>query len=79
MIMKFGALGISPPMQRSELAETGKQIAGILDALAVTGQMEQEEGRARLTKDESVLSGENYIALVKRHKNQNEETLKRLY
>jgi len=41
--------------------------------------MEQEEGRARLTKDQTVLEGEEYIDLMKRHKNQNEETLKRLY
>jgi hypothetical protein len=40
--------------------------------------MEQIEGKAKLLNKKELLQTEEYLALSERHKNQNEETLKRL-
>lgn len=78
MIMKFGRLGFSPPVKRSELASCAEQIKDVLEALLLLGKIEQAEGKSRLTGDKSYIENEEYLALAKRHKDQNEETLKRL-
>lgn len=40
MIMKFGRLGLSPPVKRSELAACADQIKDILEALLLLGEKE---------------------------------------
>lgn len=76
--MKFGRIGISPPVERSELPNTAAQVKEIHDALQVIGRIEQFEAKSKLLKDALLLKSEEYLALAERHKNQNEETLKRL-
>lgn len=40
MIMKFGRLGFSPPVKRSELASCAEQIKDVLEALLLLGKIE---------------------------------------
>lgn len=77
-IMMFGKLGVSPPVKKDELEATIKHITEIEEALQVKGRLEQIEAKAELLKDEEILKSEEYLNLAEKHKNQNEETLKRL-
>jgi len=74
----FGRVGISPPVSRAELETTYQQIAEIREALVTKGRLEQLDAKSELMKDKDLLKSEEYLALSERHKNQNEETLKRL-
>jgi len=77
-IMMFGKLGISPPVKQDELEAIIKQITEIQEALQGKGRLEQMEAKAELLKDDELLKSEDYLALSEKHKNQNEETVKRL-
>ncbi len=61
--MKFGNLDVSPPSDTSEAEKTVKTLASLRDALKLAGKIEQAEGKARLTGDDSHVEGEEYKAM----------------
>ena len=62
-IVKFGNLDVSPPSDTSEAEKTVKTLASLRDALKLAGKIEQAEGKARLTGDDSHVEGEEYKAM----------------
>lgn len=62
MIQKFGRLEISPPTEVDKLETTNKQLVDLRDALRVKGELEQTEGKAKFTKDDSLLESEKYVS-----------------
>jgi len=60
---KFGILELSPPTELDQLENTNERLVRLRDALKLKGQMEQAEGKARVSKDESYVTGPEYEAL----------------
>jgi len=57
---KFGMLELSPPTELDQIEACNKQLVVLRDALKLKGKMEQAEGRAKLTHDDSHKSTEVY-------------------
>ena len=62
-IVKFGNLDVSPPVDSSEAENTVKTLTTLRDALKLAGKIEQAEGKARLTGDDSHVESDEFKSM----------------
>ena len=62
-IVRFGNLDVSPPTDRDEAEKAVKTLASLRDTLKIAGKIEQAEGRARLTGDNSYTENDEFKSL----------------
>ena len=62
-IQRFGNLDVSPPTDQTDCEKVNKTLVELRDALNLAGKLEQTEGKARFTKDGTVLEDEEYKKL----------------
>lgn len=57
---KFGLLELSPPTEIEQFEASNTRLTGLREALKLKGQLEQAEGIAKITKDDSRIKTEEY-------------------
>ena len=68
-ILLFGKIEVSPPTDYDQLEGTQNMLTNLRDALKLRGLKEQIEGKARITKDSTLLQDETFLAAKEKLEN----------
>jgi len=73
-LQKFGGLEISPPTQIDQIETCNKKLVALRDALKLKGKIEQAEGKAKFSKDNSIVEAEDHVGAKAKYEELDAET-----
>lgn len=73
-LQKFGGLEISPPTQLDQIDPCNKKLVALRDALKLRGKIEQAEGKAKFSKDNSIVEAEDHLGAKAKYEELDAET-----
>lgn len=73
-LQKFGSLELSPPTELEQLDAVNSKLIALRDALKLKGSVEQTEGKAKFTRDDSILKSEEFASIKTKYSEVDEAT-----